>query len=152
MPVPGPLLLVGEAATIAFVRQLAPHLRAGDRLLLDGPLGAGKTTLVRALVAALGGEADQVSSPSFALLHLYDGPLPIAHLDAWRLAGPDDLAALGLDELLPTHLLCVEWAERTGDLLTAGAWRIRLEHQEGARLVTVRPPATVLGQKAGAQA
>ncbi|MDD2464729.1 MAG: tRNA (adenosine(37)-N6)-threonylcarbamoyltransferase complex ATPase subunit type 1 TsaE [Desulfobulbus sp.] len=97
---------------------LAGVVRPGDVLLLFGPLGAGKTTFTQALARELGvGDEQYVSSPSYALLHEYQGRLPIAHMDLYRLADEDDIEAAGLLDYLGQEVLCiVEWPERLGDL------------------------------------
>ena len=74
-------------------------LFAGRRLiLLEGQMGAGKTTFTRALVAAMGGNPDAVSSPSYALMNGYEASLPIWHIDAWRMSSDEDFDNLGLDD------------------------------------------------------
>ncbi len=114
------------------VSVLAPLLHSGDVLLLFGPLGAGKTTFTQALASALGvGDDQYVSSPSFALLHEYQGRLPIAHMDLYRLADEDDVEAAGLlDYLGQEALSIVEWPERLGELTPAGRLDIEIEPLE----------------------
>jgi len=94
---------------------LAATLRAGDVLLLSGPLGAGKTAFVRGLARGLGIEPDEVSSPTFTLVHEYrGGRLRLFHADLYRLgtAGAEDL---GLDELsVQDGVLAIEWPDRLG--------------------------------------
>jgi tRNA threonylcarbamoyladenosine biosynthesis protein TsaE len=119
--VPPPLeeALPDAAATEAFGAGLAPLLRPGDLLLLEGPLGAGKTTMVRGLVAALGGDPGEVCSPTFVLLETYavrgGGIARVHHADLYRLRGrpaaPWDEVGLGdaLDD--PAALTAVEWPE-----------------------------------------
>ncbi len=103
------------AETKAAAERLAPRLRPGDLLLLEGPLGAGKTTFVRGLARGLGSQAD-VMSPTFQLVRQYTGPLPLAHADLYRLEKATELAELGLDELLDEGVLVVEWGDRlTGE-------------------------------------
>jgi len=135
--------LADEAATRAFAHELAGRLPHGALLLLDGPLGAGKTTLVAALVAALGGP-ERVSSPTYTLIHEYPTPKgPIVHVDAYRLGDPDVLEGFGLDEYLErAHLVAVEWggglAEHRPD-----AWRLRLGRSADApdaRTAELTPP------------
>lgn len=139
--------LVGEDATRAWAGELASALRPGATLLLDGPLGAGKTTLVRALVAALGGETDAVSSPTYTLLHRYPGRVPVVHVDAYRLGSAEELAALGFHEQAADAVACIEWASRVPGLVDpAACWQVSLEHLDpGRRLATLtvpqRPPA-----------
>lgn len=122
---------------------LARVLGPGDVVLLSGPLGAGKTTLVKAVVAALGGE-DEVTSPTFTLLRTYATTPPVAHVDCWRLEQLHEVLDLGLEELLDEGgVALVEWGE-------AAAPRFG----EGALTVTLRladPAAGAGGAGAGGQ-
>jgi tRNA threonylcarbamoyladenosine biosynthesis protein TsaE len=105
-----------ESATDALGRRLGAALRGGDVVGLEGPLGAGKTRLVRGIAAGMGIDPAVVSSPSFVLVQEYDGPgeLVLAHVDAWRLDGPDAVDGLGWDELAgaPGVVTVIEWASR----------------------------------------
>lgn len=108
-----------EAETRAIARAVAAVLVPGDVVTLDGPLGAGKTVFVRGLAEALGVPADaRVSSPSYAIVHLYDGGrLPLAHLDLYRLGDEDELEGVGLRDLLAgDRVLLVEWPDRAPSL------------------------------------
>jgi tRNA threonylcarbamoyladenosine biosynthesis protein TsaE len=102
-----------EEETLAVARQLATSLSAGDVLLLSGNLGAGKTAFVRGLAQGLGIDEDEVSSPTFTLVHEYrGGRLTLYHVDLYRLdrAATDDL---GLDELgVVDGVLAIEWPDR----------------------------------------
>jgi tRNA threonylcarbamoyladenosine biosynthesis protein TsaE len=120
------------AATEALARRLASLVRVGDCILLDGPLGAGKTTLARAFLrAAAGDEAMEVPSPSFTLLQTYDTKIgPVFHYDLWRLDGPNELTELDWDEALDAIVL-VEWPDRLGTLRPAEALSIALRMGEG---------------------
>ena len=91
-------------------------------------MGAGKTQFVRGLLAGLGGDPRTVSSPTFVLLNIYDtGRIPLFHLDAYRVAGPDDFDAIGFTELLDLGgVVVVEWASRVAGLLPADAVQVRL--------------------------
>lgn len=134
------MILADEAATAAVGVALAAVLRVGDVIALSGPLGAGKTTLARALLRALG-EEGEVPSPSFALVQPYDAlALPVWHADLYRLNAPDELAELGLDEILGSGAILVEWPERAPD-----AWphalALSLEPLgDGARRLTANVP------------
>lgn len=104
--------LTDEDDTAQLGAALARAVRPGDVIALSGPLGAGKTTLARAMLRALG-EEGEVPSPSFALVQPYDAlALPVWHADLYRLADPRDLVELGLDEILDHGVLIVEWPER----------------------------------------
>ena len=134
--------LEGEGATRAWAADLAAQLGPGDVLLLDGPVGAGKTTLVRALVAAWGGDPAAVSSPTFTLLHRYSGRVPVVHVDAYRLGSADELAAIGFHEQAADAVACIEWASRVPGLLDpAACWQVSLEHLDpDRRLATLTVP------------
>lgn len=101
-----------EADTIRIARHMASSLEGGETVLLFGELGAGKTAFVRGLVEGSGGDPDDVSSPTFALLQPYPGRLTVQHVDLYRV-NPREVDDLGLDELAaPTVIVAIEWAER----------------------------------------
>lgn len=135
-------------ATEDFARRLGAVLGAGDTLLIDGDLGAGKTTTVRALAASLGVDESAVSSPTFVIVNEYEGwTLRIAHLDAYRLAGEDaeELELLGWDRFAPRSLVLIEWGSRIEPLLedmgVTGIARLRLEATgETSRRATLSLP------------
>jgi len=132
------MILADEAATRAVGARLAQVLRRGDVVLLDGPLGAGKTSLVRGLLAALGHHGD-VPSPSFALVQPYDSlSPPLWHVDLYRIEDPAELDELGLDTILDDGALLVEWPSRAGERMwDARALRLSLEPRpDGARRLT----------------
>jgi tRNA threonylcarbamoyl adenosine modification protein YjeE len=135
--------LPDPAATQALGAQLAAVLHIGDTLALDGPLGAGKTSLVRGLVQARGGDPAAVASPTFTLLHHYQANPPIVHVDAYRLHGLSDLCGLGFFELLDDSIACVEWAARIADLVheVPVLWSVSLHHQQPGRLADIQIPA-----------
>ena len=117
--------------TLELGRALGRLLKPGDLVALGGPLGAGKTQFVKGLAVGLGVPDDEpVTSPTFVLVREYVGRLRLYHLDAYRLAGADELLALGLDEMLadPGAVVAVEWADRVADALPAAAWLVDLEH------------------------
>jgi tRNA threonylcarbamoyladenosine biosynthesis protein TsaE len=133
------VLLPDEVATAALARRLAGLLRPGDRVALNGPMGAGKTTFVRHLVAALGGDATCVTSPTYTLLHRYESDPPVIHVDACRLHSPGQLAALGFDELGAEAIAVVEWAAQVVSALDP-TWSLAFAHAEGGRSVTITAP------------
>jgi len=136
------MILATEGETAAFGARLAACARRGDVIGLSGPLGVGKTTLVRGFLAGLG-HRDEVPSPSFAIVQPYDTLEPPAwHVDLYRLEAPSELAELGLDDADDAVLL-VEWPERAGVDAWPEALRLSLDFTEaGARRLTAQvPPA-----------
>jgi tRNA threonylcarbamoyladenosine biosynthesis protein TsaE len=115
------------AATEALGRRLAALLFPGAVVGLVGPLGAGKTQLVRATAEALGADPRAVSSPTFVLVQEYAARLPVYHFDAYRLDGPVAFADLGADEYLFGDGVClIEWADRVMAALPAGRLTVTL--------------------------
>jgi tRNA threonylcarbamoyladenosine biosynthesis protein TsaE len=108
---------------------LGEQLRAGDIVLLTGELGAGKTTFVRGVAQGTGSRA-QVASPTFQLVRVYPGRIPLAHVDLYRVENEAELADLGLEELAEGGAVVVEWGER---LDVDGAAHIEIEHLGGDR-------------------
>jgi tRNA threonylcarbamoyladenosine biosynthesis protein TsaE len=136
------MILANEAATRAAGARLAALLRPGDVVTLAGDLGAGKTTLVRGLLAALG-HASEVPSPSFAIVQPYeDVDPPVWHADLYRVDDVSELDELGLDSLGDSVLL-VEWPERAGPGAWPEALRLTLEitGPERRRLTAEAPAA-----------
>ncbi|GAO38869.1 hypothetical protein SCH01S_21_00560 [Sphingomonas changbaiensis NBRC 104936] len=135
--------LPDEAATLAFGAGLAALVRLGDVVTLSGDLGAGKTTLARGLLAALGLEGE-APSPTFAIVQTYAPPetrLPVAHVDLYRIEDAGEAEELGLDELSADHVLLVEWPERLGADWWRDALKLRIEAvPEGGRRLTADVP------------
>ena len=137
------LTLTADAAlTAAFARALAPELGAGDTLLLDGPVGAGKSHFARALIRArLQNPAEDVPSPTFTLVQFYDSEPLVAHFDLYRLTRPEEAVEIGLDEALDRGAVLIEWPERLGDdpvaWLGAEPLTIVLAEHQGGRRATV---------------
>lgn len=132
-------------AMVAVGERMGELLRPGDVVALTGGLGAGKTTLARGILRALG-HVDEVPSPSFAIVQPYEVPmvrLPLAHVDLYRLDTVDEVHELGLDEWLHDGALIVEWPDRLPDRLRAGALDLTiLALEDGGRILTAAvPPA-----------
>lgn len=122
------LHLRDESETGRLGERLAALARPGDALLLEGQLGAGKSSLARAFIrAAMGDSRLTVPSPTFTLVQSYETPggVQMSHYDLWRLDGPAALEELGWDEAL-SGIVLVEWPDRLGALAPPGAWRLRL--------------------------
>jgi len=107
------------AETESIAAKLADSLQPHDLIALEGDLGAGKTQFVRGLVAALGGDARSVCSPTFVLLNVYPTPLfAVYHLDAYRVGGGEDFVSIGFAELLEQNgIVVVEWPSRVREIL-----------------------------------
>ena len=130
------------AAMARFGAAIAARLRSGDVVALTGDLGAGKTTLARAILAALG-HVGEVPSPSFAILEPYPAPplrLPAVHADFYRLRDPSELVELGLDEWREGGVLLAEWPEQAGGFADEpGCLGIALEIVGNGRAAIVQP-------------
>jgi tRNA threonylcarbamoyladenosine biosynthesis protein TsaE len=114
-----------ETETERLAGHLAQVLEPGTAVALVGNLGAGKTRLVRALCEALGVDRRAIASPTFVLVHEYEGRLPVYHFDTYRLRDPHDFLALGADEYLSGEGIClIEWADRVAAWLPADHLRI----------------------------
>ena len=133
------------ADTIEVGRRLAALLKPPQLLLLRGDLGTGKTTLVKGIAQALdAADPDEVTSPTFTLLHEYEGtqngrPVKLYHLDVYRLEGERQLETLGLDELLtPDALLLVEWGDKFKSIRKRATGEIVIRSEGGdERKITV---------------
>ncbi len=120
------IVLAGLAATDALGARIAAGLRTGDAVALEGDLGAGKTTLARAILRSLG-VMDDVPSPTFTLVQQYETPrLAVRHYDFYRIEDPRELEELGLDEALDDGAALIEWPERAPERVPADALRICL--------------------------
>jgi len=124
-------ILPDAAATIAFGRDFAARLRAGDVLALMGDLGAGKTHFVKGLADGLGATGE-VTSPTFTLIHEYrGGRLPLFHFDLYRLESGEELLRIGFDDYLDAAgVLALEWADKFPELLPAHARRLHFRHRD----------------------
>ncbi|MBI1371148.1 MAG: tRNA (adenosine(37)-N6)-threonylcarbamoyltransferase complex ATPase subunit type 1 TsaE [Phycisphaera sp.] len=130
-----------NARTIEFGQLLARLTHAGDVIAMNGPLGAGKTQLVRGIATGLGADERLVSSPTFVLMCEYPGKLPIVHVDAYRMQGLSDLESLGWsDELLGEAVTLIEWADRIADDLPDDRLEIAIGHTgEEQRTLSIEP-------------
>jgi tRNA threonylcarbamoyladenosine biosynthesis protein TsaE len=134
-----------EEETIALGEKLAHQLPRRAAVLLIGNLGAGKTTLAKGIAKGLGAaEPDQVSSPTFTLIHEYGKRPEVYHVDLYRLDRVDEVAALGLEELFEKDsVVLVEWGERFPQIMPAERIEIRIEAGDGdQREITVTPITT----------
>lgn len=119
-------------------KRFAGHSEEGDVIALYGELGSGKTEFVRGFAEGSGVSGTEVGSPTFTLIHEYDGRMPVYHFDAYRVKDAGELVGMGLDEYLFGSGVClIEWPEVIEHLLPDHTVRLRLEHQsDGSRRVT----------------
>jgi tRNA threonylcarbamoyladenosine biosynthesis protein TsaE len=143
------IALPDMAATQALGARIAAALRPGDVVALTGGLGGGKTTLARAIIAALGHQGE-VPSPSFAIIETYDPPavrLPLVHADFYRLERPEEADEIGLDDYREGAALIAEWPDHAGGFAhEPGCLSIAIEIAETERTAIVEPGANWLGR------
>ena len=137
------------SATAAFGTRIAARLQPGDVVALSGGLGVGKTTLARAVIAALGYRGE-VPSPTFTIVETYSAPgvrLPLVHADFYRLERPAEADELGLDDYRDGAALIAEWPEHAGGFATEpGCLAIVLEIADPGRRAIVEPGSDWLGR------
>ncbi len=147
-----------EAETEQLGQAIAEVVRPGIVIGLVGTLGAGKTRLVRSLAEALDVDPGAIASPTFVLIHEYEGRMPIYHFDAYRLAGPDEFDALGASDYWAEGdgLCLIEWADLVADRLPRSTWWVRIdldgptgrvvriESPEAGRLARLLDPSTTV--------
>ncbi len=141
------VIVEDESGTERLGRVLAAHVLPGTVLGLIGPLGAGKTRLVRAFAEALGVDPRAIASPTFVLVHEYEGVgLLIIHVDTYRLSGGDEFDALGMDDYYASGAICViEWADRVADRLPPGHWLLSIMPVDAnRRKIELNAPAALL--------
>lgn len=127
-------------ATQKLGADIAVGLKTGDAVALWGDLGAGKTTLARAILRALGVKED-VPSPTFTLVQSYDTRLPVAHYDLYRLKQAREMEELGFDDALAEGAVLVEWPDRAPEILPPDTLHVRLSLMDGARTARLTGPA-----------
>ena len=116
--------------TVAYGRELAKEVQPPCTVLMIGELGSGKTTLVKGIIASLASvPEDEVTSPTFTLVHEYGSEGKVYHVDLYRIEGARDLATLGLDDLLNREAtVLIEWGEKFGEDVPRPCVRVRFEH------------------------
>lgn len=133
LPLLADVELPAESDTVALGAALAKLARPGDILALHGPLGAGKTTLARGFITARTDIEEDVVSPTFTLVQVYDAEaVPIWHFDLYRLTQAQDVLELGWEEALSGGICIVEWPERLGVLLPAARLDVVLSAEAGS--------------------
>ena len=145
--------LENEAATAALGARVAGALKPGDAVLLQGELGAGKTTLARGILRALG-VREYVPSPSFTLVQSYETPgLTVRHFDLYRVANPRELDELGVEEALAEGAVLIEWPDRARERMPENALEIQLSTtSDTAREARLTGPARWLRLLQGSNA
>lgn len=141
------MIVDNEAAMLDVGLRLSGQLRAGDVVTLTGSLSAGKTTLVRGVLAGLG-HSGEVPSPTFAIVQPYEQlEPPVWHVDLYRLEEPGDLLELGLDDAAGEGVLIVEWPDRAGPTAWPNALALAITvAEDGSRALTANVPAAWEGR------
>jgi tRNA threonylcarbamoyladenosine biosynthesis protein TsaE len=134
------MIIADAEAMLLYGQQLGSQLRAGDWVAINGPLGAGKTTLCRGVLQSLGFGGD-VASPSYALIHQYSPPdvsIPVVHADLYRINASDELLELGLTDCSSDCISLIEWAERADAMFGNPSHRITIGIlPSGARSIVI---------------
>ncbi len=132
------LKLSDEAATVDFAARISGLLKIGDTLLLEGPIGSGKSTFARACIQQRLGRAEDVPSPTFTLVQTYHHDRgDIWHCDLYRLTHPDEALELGLDEAFETAICLIEWPDRLGDTVPDGCLLLRFLAEKDGHSITI---------------
>ena len=139
--------LPDEATTNRLGNDLSRALIKGDVLALHGDLGAGKTSLSRAIIRFLADDPKlDVPSPTFTLVQSYETKLPVAHFDLYRVNDASELDELGLDEALETGIALIEWPERAGDALPSDTTHLAISHKGAGRHIEITGPENALAR------
>lgn len=144
------MILADEAATGRLGEAIARVLQRGDVVCLSGPLGAGKSTLARALIRALTTPDEEAPSPTFTLVQFYEGDrLKVAHFDLYRLTDPDEAYEIGLDEALDEGAALIEWPQRLEGRLPPDRLDVEISLDDGieGRRVTMTPHGAWEGRR-----
>jgi tRNA threonylcarbamoyladenosine biosynthesis protein TsaE len=139
---PRTVFSLSDDETLELGRTVARGLRGGELILLEGDLGLGKTVFAKGIAAGLGIAPEDVTSPSFTLVQEYaGGRFPMFHVDLYRLEDPEELATIGIDEVLSGGgVVVVEWGERLPPYLRRGAIRVSFHDiGEGSRRIEIQP-------------
>jgi tRNA threonylcarbamoyl adenosine modification protein YjeE len=138
------LTLTSPENTAQIAAAIAPHLRAGDTLLLEGGIGAGKTFFCRSLIQTLLPTPEDIPSPTFTLVQTYEtSEFPIWHCDLYRLTHPDEAWELGLEDAFDTALCLIEWPDRLGAEAPKSALTLTFEaSDDDTRLLTLHSNST----------
>jgi tRNA threonylcarbamoyladenosine biosynthesis protein TsaE len=130
-----------EKETRSFGKHLAQALKAGDIIGLFGELGTGKTTLVKGIAQGLKVKRPSVHSPTFTLMNIYEGRLPLFHFDLYRLDDEKEIDRIGCNEFFyDAGVSVIEWAEKLGHLLPKEYLHIELKHkQDNQRILKISP-------------
>jgi tRNA threonylcarbamoyladenosine biosynthesis protein TsaE len=138
---PRQIRLIDEAATTRLGIAMAALLRVGDTILLQGQIGAGKSTFARAVIRARLHRPEDVPSPTFTLVQTYEAPDgDIWHCDLYRLTHPDEVLELGLDDAFTSAICLIEWPDRLGADLPKDALTLTFSAHETDHLVTITAP------------
>ena len=123
--------------TIAAAEQVAAKLNAGDIILYEGDMGAGKTHFTKGIAKYLGID-DEITSPTFALVNEYDGALPLFHFDLYRITSEEDLYGMGFDEYVDSGYCIAEWCEHIGTAMPDDAITVKIEKiDDTSRRITI---------------
>jgi tRNA threonylcarbamoyladenosine biosynthesis protein TsaE len=140
--------LADEGSTARLGAAIAGALRPGEAVCLAGPLGAGKSTLARALIRTLTSPGEEVPSPTFTLVQFYEGPrLKVAHFDLYRLSNPDEAYEIGLDEALDEGAAVIEWPERLAGRLPQDRLDVEIGFDGEGRRARLTPHGAWEGRK-----
>lgn len=144
------MILADDVATTRLGAAIGRVLGLGEAVCLSGPLGAGKSTLARGLIRSLTTPDEEVPSPTFTLVQVYEGPaLTIAHFDLYRLVNPDEAQELGLDEALDEGAAVIEWPERLEGRLPPDRLDVEIAFDGDGRRVRMTPHGAWRGRGIG---